>query len=64
MKYEFLSLKDYDYTDKSIPHFIEAPEGYRPFAVTRQPGASQGIEFWFIREHAKGDRRIKHQLVK
>jgi len=62
MKYDFISVKSYDYADSKTPHIIEAPRGYEPFSVSRWPVAGQGIEFWFIREHVpiKRKRRISN----
>ena len=59
MKYDFITVVDYDYADKKVPHVIEAPKGYKPFAISRWPVAGQGIEFWFVREHIPA--KSKHQ---
>lgn len=53
MKYDFIAIRDYDYADDKGPHVIEAPTGYEPFAVSRWPVPSTGMEFWFIREHIR-----------
>jgi len=60
MKYDFIAVKGYDFLDAKKPHIIEAPKGYKPFAISRWPVPGQGIEFWFIREHTptKSKRRV------
>lgn len=60
MKYDFIKVIGYDYADDKKPHTIEAPKGYKPFAISRWPVAGQGIEFWFIREHIP----VKNKAVK
>ena len=59
MKYDFIAVAGYDYADRKMPHTIEAPESYRPFAISRPHIAGGEIEFWFIREHVPKKRKGK-----